>query len=196
MAKRFGREFKFDVVSPAEAVRFLCYQLEGFEAELRKGAYRVYRIYANGEKRNIDEDLLTFQFGKAIGVRIEPVIEGRKRGGIGKIILGIVLIGAAFFFSGGALGATAFTAFGNGVTYGQIALVGGLMALSGAAQMLAPKVSTNTDQKEEKGSFLISAPENKIEQGHPVPLVYGLTHVGTVMASAGISVEEYDDDED
>lgn len=191
LGKKFGREFKFDIISPAEAVRALCYQINGFEEELRKGSYRVTRVYENGEQE-IDENLLTFSLGKAFALRIEPVVHGAKRGGLGKIILGVALVGAAFFFSGGALATTAFSAFGASVSYGQIALMGGLLALSGAAQMLAPTISTETDKQDEKTSFLISAPSNNIEQGHPVPVSYGECFVGSTMVSAGISVEEYD----
>lgn len=190
LGKRFGRSFNLDIENPAEAVRALCYQIEGFEAELRKGAYRVRRVYEKG-MQEIDETLLSLSFGKAIGVRIDPVITGRKNGGLGKIILGVALVGAAFFFSGGALSGAAFSIAGQSVSYGQIALIGGLMALSGVSAMLAPKVKTNTDDKEDS-SFLTNAPGNMIEQGHPVPLVYGFgVYCGSVMVSAGISTSEY-----
>lgn len=190
LGKEFGSEFHFDASTPAEAVRTLCYQIKGFEEALKRGAYRVTRVYEKASEV-IDETLLNFTLGRAIALKIEPVKVGRKNGGLGKIILGVALVGAAFFFSGGALGATAFSAFGSTVSYGQIALVGGLMALSGASAMLAPKVKDKTDDKKEPTSFLIAAPQNMIEEGHPVPLVYGETFIGSVMVSAGISVEEY-----
>lgn len=190
LGKKFGRNFQLDIASPAEAVRALCYQLPGFEQELKKGAYRVKRVYDRGNQ-DVDTTELSFSFGKATGVRIEPVIAGRKNGGLGKIILGVALVGAAFFFSGGALSGAAFSIAGQSVSYGQIALIGGLMALSGVSAMLAPKVKTNTDDKEDN-SFLINAPSNMIEQGHPVPLVYGFgVYCGSVMVSAGISTSEY-----
>ena len=191
LGKLFGTKFRLDVATPVEAIRALCYQIKGFEEEIKKGAYRVRRVFPNNSEQ-IDETLLTFKLGKAHTLRIEPVVAGAKNGGLGKIILGVVLVGAAFFFSGGALGATAFSAFGSSVSYGQIALIGGLLALSGASAMLTPKVSDNSDDKEEPTSFLISAPQNMIEQGHPVPIVIGETFTGSVMVSAGISTEEYD----
>lgn len=191
LGKLFGNSFEFDIASPAEAIRALCYQIPGFEEEIKRGSYRVKRIYPNGNQ-DIDETLLHFAFGKSTGVLIEPVVQGRKSGGLGKIILGVALIGAAFFFSGGALAGAAFSFAGSSVSYGQIALVGGLLAISGATAMLTPKVSANTDDNKDKtNSFLISAPSNMTEQGHPVPLVYGRTFTGSVMISAGISVEEY-----
>lgn len=190
LGRLFGRKFELEISSPAEAVRALCYQIPGFEDELRKGYYRVKRVFEYGIQE-IDEALLSFQLGKAIGVRIEPVVKGSKSGGLGKIILGVALVGAAFFFSGGTLGAAAFSLAGSSVSYGQIALVGGLLALSGASALLTPKVKSDTNNKDEVTSFLISAPSNMIEQGNPVPLVYGQTHTGSVMISAGISVEEY-----
>lgn len=190
LGKKFGKEFSLSVETPAEAVRALCYLIKGFEEELKKGSYRVTR-FCKTTSEAIDEKLLNFRLGSSTGLKIEPVFTGRKRGGLGKIILGVVLVGAAFFFSGGALAGSAFTAFGASVSYGQIALIGGLMAIQGATAMLAPKVKDKTDDKDEPTSFLISAPQNQIEQGHPVPIVYGECFVGSVMISAGISVEEF-----
>jgi predicted phage tail protein len=190
LGKKFCRKFKLEVTTPAEAVRALCYLIQGFEEELKKGAYRVTR-FSERTSETIDETVLNFKLGSSIGLKIEPVIAGNKRGGLGKIILGIVLVGAAFFFSGGALAGTAFSVFGAPVSYAQIALIGGLMAIQGATAMLAPKTADKTDNKEEPTSFLISSPQNQIEQGHPVPIVYGECIVGSVMVSAGISIEEF-----
>lgn len=189
LGKKYGNEFKLNIETPAEAVRALCYQIKGFEDDLKQGAYHVKRVYEKTVEE-IDETLLNFRLGKCIGIIIEPVIAGNKKSGLGKIILGVALVGAAFFFSGGALSTQAFSVFGSSVSYGQIALMGGLLALSGASAMLSAKVSDSTESSEPT-SFLISAPSNMVEQGHPVPLVYGRTFTGSVMISAGISTEEY-----
>lgn len=195
LGKKFGRTFKFDVASPAEAVRALCTLIDGFEQEIRKGAYRIIKQYQDGNLLSHSENDLALSFGERAHVlRIEPAKIGAKSG-IFNVILGVVLVGAAFLLTGGTLAATAFTAFGYGVTGGQLALVGGLMALSGVSSMLASTMMQQ-DSETEPSSFMISSPTNWAEQGHPVPLVYGYNvFCGSVVVSSGINTEDFDPDE-
>ncbi len=142
--------------------------------------------------------MLTLSFGKSLGFIIEPVRKGAKFDFF-KVILGALLIGAAFFFTGGALGSVAFSALGFSVTGGQLALVGGLLALSGISAMLAPQIKPESSTTSK--SFQFDAPGNRTTQGGPVPCVYGFgVYVGSVQASVGVFVEDYiaedTDDED
>lgn len=192
LAIEFGRNYEFDCHSPAEALRALVYQMDGFEAALKEGAYHVFRTYENGE-HDINEMQLSVAFGNATGMRIEPVIAGAKAGML-QTILGVALVGAAVFFSGGVLAGTAFSVLGMGVSYGQIALVGGMLAISGASQMYSAAITDNPDDHtDERKSFIIDAPRNLIEQGHPVPLIYGRCFTGSIVIATGITTEEFDD---
>ena len=191
LAKAFGEFFRFDIVDPAEAIRALCYQIPGFEEELRKGHYRVTRLQED-EKKNtdIDENEIYLAFGKSIGLRIEPVIQGsKKKGGLGKIILGVVLISAAFILPGAA-GLSQSLIAGSKLTYGTLAQLGVAMLAQGVSSLLTPSVDdAGTD--EDESSHMIDATGNMIEQGHPVPVVFGEVFTGSVVVSAGISTEEY-----
>lgn len=190
LAKDFGEEFELDVATPAEAIRALCYQLEGFEQALREGAYRLFRVFTDKEE-NVDEDYIQLGYGKAIGFRIEPIVGGAKRG-MGKVVLGAVIIGAAFLTAGLAAAPMTAGIFGSAITYGNVAMIGGMIALQGVSMMLTPTIKNPTpsgsvDQRE---SFLIDATGNLTSQGNPVPLVYGLVHVGSVVISTGVRTEE------
>lgn len=169
--------------------------LPGFEDELRKGQYRVVKAYRDGREVEYTKANLHFALGAADTLRLEPVARGRKSGFL-NIVLGAVLVGAAFLLTGGALSATALSVAGMSITGTQMALVGGLLALSGVSAMLAPQMEQQTDENKERNSFMISTPVNKTEPGHPVPVVYGRrVFVGSVVIANSISVEEFDDDD-
>lgn len=193
--KKFGKLPPLDIHSPAEAVRALCSMIRGFEDELRKGQYRVVKAYSDGRERDYTAANLHFALGGADILRIEPVARGRKQGLL-NIVLGVVLVGAAFLLTGGALSATAISVAGMSVTGTQMALVGGLLALSGISSMLMPTMEQGTDENKDKSSAMINAPNNKTEPGHPVPLVYGRrVFTGSVVIANSVSAEEFDDGE-
>lgn len=125
-------------------------------------------------------------------MRIEPVVEGAKSGkGIGKIVLGVALVGAALFFSGGALGASAFTVLGSSVSYGQIALTGALMAISGVTSLLTPTPKLSSGKSvDENPSYLFDGVNNVATQGICMPVGFGECWGGSVVASFGITTEE------
>ena len=204
LAHQFGEEFNLAIDTPAEAVRALCSQLPGFEAALKEGEYRVAVLRLDTETA-IDEEALHLSFGAAEGVEIEPVVGGAKSG-IGKVILGIVLLGTAFFFApmvlgagaagagagGAAAGAGAAGAAGAATGFSAAAMakqIGVMMILQGASSLLTPtpKAPQTADQKE---SYMLDGTGNLLEQGNPVPVVFGEAYVGSVVVSAGISSDE------
>lgn len=191
LGQQFGCEFKLAVHTPGEALRALIYQLKGFESALKRGVYRVTHVYPDREVE-FDEKEVNITFGRAIGMRIEPVIAGAGSGkGIGKVVLGVALVGAAVFFSGGALAGTAFTVMGASVSYGQIALTGALMAISGVTAMLTPTPKlTSGKAADENPSFLFDGAQQSSTQGICVPTGFGECWGGSVVASFGITTEE------
>jgi predicted phage tail protein len=73
-----------------------------------------------------------------------------------------------------------------------VALFGGLIALTGVAQALSPSptLAGGTASVDTKASFLFGSGENVTVQGVPVPVVFGEFVVGSVVISAGLSTEE------
>ncbi|MBX5130832.1 tail assembly protein [Rhizobium lentis] len=186
LGARFGYEFDMEVETAAEAVRALCVNLRGFEQAMRAGEFHVVRGKELDKGRDLDLELCsTYRLGKA-PLHIAPYIAGSKRGGFLKIVLGVALVGAAFLFSGGALAAPIAGGALGGVTYGNMAILGVALAVSGVSQMLA------SEEKEEKNedSYLLSGPGNTYEQGGALPLVYGEVITGGVLVSAGVDIEQ------
>lgn len=187
LSKRFGDQFELEVNSPAEAIRALCYQIEGFEDTLGEGAYRIEKLYAN-DNSAIDVDEISLAFGSAYGVRITPVLKGAKNKGLGKIILGGALLAGAFMLAGPAAAGMATQIGATGITYGNIGMLGATMALQGVSAMLSPQITT-PETAEQNASFLIDSTGNKVEQGNPIPVIFGEVWTGSIVVSAGISTE-------
>lgn len=198
LADRFGSTFELDIKSPAEAMRALIVQIKGFRRCLREGHYRIIKV-KDDRASSLDLEDLKLRLGRGRELHVVPVIAGAASGW-GKILAGVAIIGlaiAAPYALGlaGGLGASAIggaTIFGAGITFGQVAGVGLAIALSGVAQMLSPAPtlsggSASTDRNE---SFLFGSQDNVTAQGVAVPVVFGTWYTGSVVISAGMTIEQ------
>lgn len=193
LRKIFGRfpAPPLDVKTTTEAVRALCCMIPGFEDEARKGQYRVVRVFPD-RTEDADVPALFLNLGNATKVQLIPVAAGAKSGFL-SVVLGAALVGAAFLFTGGTLSAVAFSALGTSITGSQIAMIGGLLAISGISSMLAPEVAGPAEPEKEKSSYMINTPTNLYEQGNAIPWAFGKDFfIGSIVVSNGISVEDFD----
>lgn len=196
LRESFGESFMLDVVSPAEAIRALCYMVEGFRAQLREGYYKIIRGPIEKDVF-LSEKALHMKLGKAQELHIVPVIAGAGSPWF-SIILGVILVAAAFLapYALPAIGIGTAATFAAGTIGGSItglvASVGAGLALSGASALLAPspKMSNADASIDQRQSFLFGGQTNVGKQGGPVPLVYGRMRVGSVIISAGITTEQ------
>jgi predicted phage tail protein len=194
-AKTFGPSFEVDVASLAEATRALCVQIKGFRAFIEKHHFRVVCGKSLKKGWGLGEAEITFMLPDG-DIHVVPVLKGAKSGGIGKIIAGVVLLAAAFFIPiapalGGlasALGGTTALAGTSGFI-GSLAAAGIGMIVAGVTTLMT-KTTKPTEAKDDK-SFTIDGQLNVQEQGGAVPLIYGLTMVGSTLISAGVSTSEY-----
>ncbi|MEQ6351830.1 tail assembly protein [Ralstonia pseudosolanacearum] len=182
LGARFGRVFRLAVGSPAEAVRALCAQVEGFRRELATSHERGIRYACFIGRRNIGESELELPPG-ADDIRIAPVLAGAKQSGLFQTILGAAILAVAYFNPGGFLTGPMVTA-----AYG----MGASMALGGVVQMLSPQQAglSARDSPDNGASYNFNGPVNTSAQGNPVPLLYGEMVVGSAVISAGIYAED------
>lgn len=188
LGAKFGREHKLDIDSPREAIKALSVLYDGFEQFLANAHLKGMEFAVFKGKRNINEEELHLDTTEEI--RIAPIIKGSKRGGFFQTILGVAMIGAAAWLSGGL--SLAFTAAGT--WGGALAMGGAAMALGGVYQMLSPQprgLSMRQDS-DNKPSYAFGGAVNSTAQGNPVPLLYGLDRreVGGAIISAGIYTED------
>jgi predicted phage tail protein len=200
------RSFMAEARDAAEAMRYLLVNFAGLESHMAQHDYRVLV-----GSYNIGEEELTHPIGKNI-IRIIPVVAGAITwkqfigGGIGKIVAGVLLIGAAFLTGGASIGLLGLAApVAVKTVLGGIGLA---LALGGVAQMLTPVPriapppssgsgstysSPSTMRESEmdpQKSYSFTGIQNTSVQGTPVPIIYGETVVGSVVISANVSTLE------
>lgn len=161
-----------------------------------------------------------WDLGRESTIHLIPVVQGRKSGGggWGKAVIGAVIIAAAVVLSpttgGGSLamaasatvsatGAVSFgtvaasgmaaTILGTSITYGSVAVFGAALMFSGVSTLLGYNQTSNYSSREspdQRASFFFNGPVNVSEQGSTIPLVYGKCRTGSVVISAGLTIEQ------
>lgn len=189
LRKRFGRRFDFAVGSPAETIRALCSQVEGFGAYLREHSMPGYRVLVGEEVRDVEG--LQAPMGREV-IKLVPVVAGAKSP-LGQIITGVALVVLAWWNPMG------WAAMGTSGAWGLSAMagMGASMALGGVSALLANSpayVNPSAEQKTEGDppAYSFSGPHMTVGQGNPVPvLLGGPLRIGGALVSMGISAEEW-----
>lgn len=184
LGKEFGRHHRFVIDEAIEAFQALMANFPRFARALRLGHFRVVIGKTARDGMEIAEaDMLGLKLGSQ-SLHIIPVTAGSKRGGIGKIIAGIALIGLSVATGGAPLAGTAFLG-GGGLNVGALAgTMGTGMLLTGVASLIAPEVKSPDDTK----SFTMTGPQNNTQEGGIVPIVYGDVWTGGTMISGALNV--------
>jgi predicted phage tail protein len=190
LAKFIGsRVLEADVATAAEAVRMLAANFPGLEKHM---ADQHYRVTVGTYDLTLDE--IHDPAGQQ-DIMIVPVIAGA--GAMGKILAGIALIAGAIILGplvGGFMGlGLGLSGAGMGIIGGSAAVllggIGATLLLGGVAQLLSPVPTipqgAGSDNDPRK-TFNFSGIQQTSRQGVPVPCVYGLTLVGSVVISAGV----------
>lgn len=172
---KFGESFQMEIDTPADAMRLMEANFPGEFAKTMWG--RSYAMYL--DNRQVGEDHIFMACGDC-DIHLVPALEGS----IGLLdVLGFVL-SIAVFAVAGPLGVAIF---GAGIA---ASLFAGVLII-GTGALLSALVRPKTSQDRgvgEKGSFLFDGAVNLIEQGGPVPLVYGRARVGSVIVDAGLTI--------
>lgn len=178
LRKHFGREYLLDVQSPRDAVQALCILVPGFEKFLATGEERglVFTVFSG--RRNLAPEELDLQGSDAEEIRIAPIIQGSKQGGLFQVVLGAVLVVAGYF------------TFGTTSAVGIAMMAGGAaLALGGVVQMLSPTAKTGSLDRNEDGnnpSYGFGSAVTTIAQGNPYPALYGEREIGGAIESGGV----------
>lgn len=187
LGQRFGKVHRYDVRSPAEAVRALSCTLPGFrKAFIDGGSYRV----VVGGREALPLERTGDPISERESIRIVPVIAGAKSS-LGQIIIGAALIWAAWPVAGGAAGGL-FGASKVGLIAAKFATsIGISLVLGGVSQLLfSPPKPGSVDRPENKPSHSFDGAVNTAAQGNPIPIGYGRLIVGSQVISAGMRVEQ------
>lgn len=179
LGRRFGVFHKFDVDSYPEAIRALSSQVEGFKEFMQSeiGSRMHFAVFVDG--KNVGQhDEAAFVCAKE--VRIIPIPTGSKNGGMFQIVVGAVMMVAAFYTGGASLalmGTFATSAF----------MMGGAMVLGGVMQMISPQQGGSkmeVQSSKNKPSYAFGGAVNTTAAGNPIPVPYGYRTVGGATFSA------------
>ena len=208
LGKQFGRIHKFDLTTPAEAIRALCANFEGFQQALVTAGERgVGYIVQVGKNAINPEEELHNPTSKFEEISITPVLAGAG-GGVGQVIAGVALVALAIInpFGAAAIGTLGLTA--PIAVSAAVGFVGASLILSGTAQLLSPQPAdlpgltgamgargnsfdpANNDPADNRSSYIYNGAVNLTAQGNPVPICYGRMRVGSVVVSAGVSTTD------
>ena len=167
LGKRYGRKWRLDVRTPAEAFHLIDANIDGFIRYVRESAHAGvgYRVFIGDEE--VDDVQRLIYPSSRESYRVVPVI------------------------GGSAEGFAAVVAFFEALTWQQVVGYIATTALSyaiSAALSPSPKSSaTDRERPENKPSYMFNGPVNVIAQGHPVPVGYGRMIVGGQVITSAIN---------
>ena len=192
LAKFVGhKEFEIKADTLAHAMSFLRNNFPGIEQHMNDKYYKL-------KVGNYELD--KSELGDPIGqqdIHLIPVITGAGRG-LGKILLGAVLIGmavvsggAGFAFGSKGVGFIATGAAPNALM-AAIGNIGIGLTLMGVSEMLIPlpKKPDFSSEEDPRLSFNFSGIQQTSRAGTPVPIVYGEIFTGSVVISASVDTEQ------
>lgn len=158
------------VETPTQLVLALRSVIKGFRAYCDQ--HKVALAYfENGKPVALTQEDFNFRLGSITDIHIVP----ETAGAFGEAIVAAI--------ANGAYWTAAYYIALNIVIY-----VAAAYAVSALAP--SPDVSGGVAKAEERPSFLYNGPENVVEQGYAVPIIYGAHMTGSVVVSAGIEVED------
>jgi len=155
LGKQFGRIHNFELNTPAEAIRALSANFEGFQQALITASERGIGYIVQVGKTAIEAlDEIHNPTGIDEEISITPVLAGAGGSGVGKILIGVALVATAFLIGpaaggflgigaglGGTTGAGAALSLGlvGGGFATAVGFIGVSMILAGTAQLLSPQ---------------------------------------------------------
>lgn len=177
LGKQFGRKWKVAAESVPRALQIIEANREGLSAWMRMNAKKFDRYHVKVEKNDgstleVGERDLDMVIGAIKRITITPVIAGAGAGI--RIVVGVVLMVASYW-----LGPYVFA-------------MGASLALGGIVELLSPtpKLNHSGGSTSNNSSYYFDGPVNTVDQGVPVPLVYGRVLAGSQAISAKITIDQ------
>ena len=187
LAKFVGhKEFDVQVDTVGKAVSFLIHNFPKLEKYMNPKYYQV-----KVGNSDISKDEINYPIGNQ-DIHFIPVIQGAGRGGLGKILLGTVLIGVAVATGGTSL-ALGFGGFSGGLGISAaLGNIGLALSLSGVSEMLfpLPQPQQFNSENDPQLSFSFSGIQNTSRAGTPIPIVYGEIFTGSVVISVSVDTNQ------
>lgn len=195
LGRKYGKEpISIFSHSLRDVFRGLCCMFgHKFKEEIKSGAWNISTGKRKGniiKNENLRTQAEIDMYFSEDEIHVWPAVVGS--GGVGRIIIGVVLIVIAIVIV--VCFPVAFAASGYLGMIGVGLLVGiGVSLISAGVSMMMnkpPTVKSADAEKDKKPSFLYNGIVNTIEQGGCVPIVYGRHMTGSTVISSGVTVEK------
>jgi predicted phage tail protein len=191
LGRQFGRDWKLDARSPADALYAINVMRPGFFDYIMELEAEMQGYHVEVNDKGIGANMLHFGFIDDT-VSITPVLKGTdfSTKGIIELVAGIVLIAVAIVNPFGWAATVLYASGGYTITLGAVAVSVGLaLALGGLASLLqsTPAITTPPTQKP---NYVFNGPINTIIQGEPVPVCYGAPIIGSGVIDASITTTQ------
>jgi len=182
LGDKFGSDWSSNSKSMRDIFKLIDCQVEGFKEYLQDCHEKnIGFTIQNGEDFIDYDDLLLCEVKDTVIISAVPAGSGK---GLGKILAAIAVIAAIFLFPGTFVVEGAGMGFkqavGQAMTAGLtipgnlVVSLGANLAIAGLTEMSAPDAGDMTSDP----SFLFNGADNSIEQGKPVPVLYGKMKIG------------------
>lgn len=169
LGRKYGKVHELCVESVPEALRALSVNIPAFKEFMQShvGQNTRFAIFADG--KNLNEHRIK-DFKAVKEIRIIPVPQGRKDGGLFQTVIGAALIVVGTYF---------------GQPY--LVAAGVSLAAGGVAQLLSPQATGLKSQEsaQNRASYAFGSAVNTVAAGYPICLPYGYRSVGGSVFSAG-----------
>lgn len=174
LAAEFGRIWHFDIATPLEAVRAIEANSKGFIRKIRELTKRGMCFRVRTKSHDYDSDDVGTTLGNSQRLDIIPIILGASAGV--RFVVGAVLVALSFTPYAAAAGPYMFNA--------------GVALMLGSVVEWLTAIPKRKDEPGGANSWTIDGPMNNVDQGLPVPIIFGEVLTGSYAISGGISVSE------
>lgn len=183
LAAQFGDCHEFEIETIREAIEALVANFPGFSAALRAGHFRV--VVGREAETGLEMDagmLAGFKLGRQ-DLHIIPAIEGESRGGLGKILAGVALLGLAAVTAGGVGAFMTMPLWGTTTMGSVVGSIGLGITLRGVSSLIGEQST------EDESSFTMSGLQSQTREGGIVPIAYGEVIATGAMISGALEIK-------
>jgi len=209
LGERYGAEHVYqNLRTPADAIKLLCINYPEFQNELLSAHEKGigYRVLQAGVDLTLNDLRLPIGQNDLI---LAPVVSGADDNPFVQAIVGVALIGAAFFTGGATIG---LLGLAKPIAVSSVlGTIGATMVLGSVTQMLSPQPEFGEGGFSTRGEFQATRPEsvnrgadgqqsyaylgaqNTVGVGATIPVAYGKVLIGSHVISADVDVADESD---
>jgi predicted phage tail protein len=177
LGKKFGRKWRLVCRTPKQAIKLIGLARPDFKAHMQQSAREGLKFHVISDRRSRKEEEIEVPHGKRLIISHEVTGAKGVLGSILEVVAGAALIVAAIYQPEVA------AAVGSWFTPGVATAVGAVgmsLVLAGVTQLLSPQAPGNS------ASYYFNGASNTVNQGQPVPIIYGQMMVGGLPISSSL----------